>query len=82
VLRWTIAILFLANVLAFVATLGVFGTFGPSLIASGRGPDHLNRQVNPDWLTARPVTASEAADQPVVGGPMPSAPIAASALAQ
>ena len=81
-LRWTIAILFLANVLAFVAILGVSGVFGPSLIASGRGPNHLNRQVNPGWLKARPITASEAADQPVVGGPMPSAPIAASELAQ
>jgi hypothetical protein len=79
VLRWTIAILLLANVLAFVA---IFGVFGPTPIASEREPNHLSRQVNPGWLTARPLTASEAADQPVVGGPMPSAPIAASELAQ
>jgi hypothetical protein len=78
-LRWPIAILFLANVLAFVAVRGVFG---PSPTAGGREPNHLNRQVNPEWLRVQPVTAAEAADQPVVGGPAPAVPIAASELAQ
>jgi hypothetical protein len=78
-LRWPIAILFLANMLAFVAVRGVFG---PSPTAGGREPNHLNRQVHPDWLKVRPVTAVEAADQPVVGGPAPAAPIAASTLPQ
>ena len=78
-LRWPIAILFLANVLAFVAVRGVFG---PSPTAGGHEPNHLNRQVNPEWLKVQPITAADAADQPVVGGPAPSVPIAASELAQ
>lgn len=76
-LRWPIAILLLANILAFVAVRGVFG---PPPTAGGREPGHLNREVHPDWLKVRPITAGQAADQPVVGGPVPTAPIAASAL--
>jgi hypothetical protein len=71
--------LFLANMLAFVAVRGVFG---PAPTAGGREPNHLNRQVHPDWLKVQPITATEAADQPVVGGPAPSAPVAASTLPQ
>jgi hypothetical protein len=78
-LRWPIALLLLANVLAFVAVLGVFG---PAPTAGGREPNHLSREIHPDWLKVRPVTAADAADQPVVGGPMPSAPIAASELSE
>ncbi|CAB3706215.1 hypothetical protein LMG24238_03907 [Paraburkholderia sediminicola] len=78
-LRWLIAILFLANMLAFVAMRGVFG---PTPTAGGREPNHLNRQLHADWLKVQPVTAAEAADQAVVGGPAPAAPIAASALPQ
>ncbi|WP_144144076.1 hypothetical protein [Paraburkholderia sp. BCC1884] len=76
-LRWLIAILFFANLLAFVAVRGVFG---PTPTAGGREPNHLNRQIHPEWLKVQPVTASEAADQAVVGAPTPSVPIAASAL--
>ena len=78
-LRWPIAILLLANVLAFVAGRGVFG---PPPTAGGHEPSHLNREVHPDWLKVQPVTAAQAADQPVVGGPAPVAPIAASELQQ
>ncbi|MFM0006703.1 hypothetical protein PQR57_37675 [Paraburkholderia dipogonis] len=78
-LRWLIAILFLANMLAFVAVRGVFG---PTPTAGGREPNHLNRQVHQEWLKVQPVTASDAADLAVVGGPAPVAPIAASALSQ
>jgi hypothetical protein len=78
-LHWPIAILLLANILAFVAVRGVFG---PAPTAGGREPNHLNRQVHPDWLKVQPITATEAADQPVVGGPAPSAPVAASTLPQ
>ncbi|SMG33078.1 hypothetical protein [Paraburkholderia susongensis] len=78
-LRWPIVILILANVLAFVA---VRGAFGPAPTASGREPNHLSRQVHPEWLTVRPVSAADAADQPIVGGPAPEAPISASALPQ
>ncbi|RDK04146.1 hypothetical protein [Paraburkholderia lacunae] len=78
-LRWLIAILFLANMLAFVAMRGVFG---PTPTAGGREPNHLNRQIHPDWLKIQPLTAAAAADQAVVGGPAPTAPIAASALPQ
>ena len=76
-LRWPIAILLLANILAFVAQRGIFG---PSPAAGGREPTHLNRQVHPEWLRVQPVTAADAADQPVVGGPAPAAPVAASSL--
>jgi hypothetical protein len=78
-LRWLIAILFLANLLAFVAVRGVFG---PTPTASGREPNHLSREVHPDWLKVRPVTATDAADQAVVGAAAPVAPVAASALPQ
>jgi hypothetical protein len=78
-LRWLIAILFLANLLVFVAVRGVFG---PTPTASGREPNHLSREVHPDWLKMRAVTAAEAADRAVVGGPAPAAPIAASVLPQ
>lgn len=78
-LRWLIAILFLANMLAFVAVRGVLG---PTPTAGAREPNHLNRQLHADWLKVQPVTAAEAADQAVVGGPAPMAPIAASALSQ
>jgi len=76
-LRWLIAILFLANMLAFVAMRGVFG---PTPTAGGREPNHLNRQLHAEWLKVQPVTAGDAADQTVVGAPAPAAPIAASAL--
>jgi hypothetical protein len=78
-LRWLLALLFLANMLAFVAMRGVFG---PTPTAGLREPLHLNRQIHPEWLQVRPMTAAEAADQPVVGGPAPAAAVAASALPQ
>ncbi|CAB3662750.1 hypothetical protein [Paraburkholderia rhynchosiae] len=78
-LRWLIAILFFANLLAFVA---VRGAFGPTPTASGREPNHLGGEVHPDALKVRPVNAAEAADQAVVGAPAPATPIAASALPQ
>ncbi|KXU90003.1 hypothetical protein CI15_07475 [Paraburkholderia monticola] len=78
-LRWPIAILFVVNVLAFVALRGVFG---PTPIASARETNHLNRQIHPDWLKVRPVSAADAADQAVVGGPAPEAPISTSELPQ
>jgi hypothetical protein len=76
-LRWLIALLFLANLLAFVAMQGVFGPL-PTTVA--REPSRLNRQIHPEWLKVEAMTAAEAADQAVVGGPAPEAPIAASAL--
>ena len=78
-LRWLIAILFLANLLAFVAMRGVFG---PLPAAGTREPNHLNRQIHADWLKVHPLSAADAADQAVVGGPAPAPPISASALAQ
>jgi hypothetical protein len=78
-LRWLIAILFLANMLAFVAMRGLFG---PLPSSGPREPTHLNRQIRPEWLKVRAMTAADAADQAVVGGPAPAAPIAASALTQ
>ncbi|MGH8780744.1 hypothetical protein [Paraburkholderia sp.] len=78
-LRWLIAILFLANMLAFVAMRGVFG---PLPSAGTREPNHLNRQIRPEWLKVTPLSAADAADLAVVGGPAPEPAIAASALAQ
>jgi hypothetical protein len=78
-LRWLIALLFLANMLAFVTMRGLFG---PSPAAGAREPNHLSRQVHPEWLRVQPMSSADAADLAVVGGPAPAAPIAASALAQ
>ncbi|CAG4888004.1 hypothetical protein [Paraburkholderia gardini] len=78
-LRWLIAILFLANMLAFAAVRGVFG---PLPSAGLREPNHVSRQIHAESLQIRPMTAAEAADQAVVGEPAPAAPIAASALTQ
>ena len=78
-LRWPIAILIVVNVLAFAALSGAFGSI-PAV--SGRGPNYLNRQVHSDWLKVRPVSAADAADQAVVGGPAPQARISTSELPQ
>jgi hypothetical protein len=78
-LRWLIAILFLANLLAFATLRGVFG---PLPYAGAREPSHLNRQIHPDTLRVQALSAAEAADQAVVGAPAPSPAIAASALTQ
>lgn len=78
-LRWLIAILVLANLLAFVLASGLLG----ALPASGeREPSHLNRQIHPDWLTVTPIAAADATDQAVVGGPAPVVPVQASTLTQ
>ncbi|WP_233799776.1 hypothetical protein [Paraburkholderia sp. HP33-1] len=78
-IRWPIAILIVVNVLAFVA---LRGAFGPAPIAGGRQPNLLNRQIHPDWLKVQPVSAADTADQAVVGGPAPQAPISTSELPQ
>ncbi|WDR90102.1 hypothetical protein [Burkholderia ambifaria] len=78
-LRWLIAVLFLANLLAFVAVRGVFG---PLPAAGAREPGVLSRQVRPDAVHAMPL--AQATDQPVIGAPIAApalmeAPLAASA---
>ncbi len=78
-LRWLLALLLLANILAFVTMRGLFG---PSPAAGPREPNHLNRQVRPDQLRVQPMAAADATELAVVGGPAPIAPIAASALRQ
>jgi hypothetical protein len=78
-LRWLITLLVIANAAAFAA---LHGTFGAAPAAGSREPYHLNRQIHPEWLRSQPMTAADAADQAVVGGPTPVAPIAASALTQ
>jgi hypothetical protein len=78
-LRWPLAILIVVNVLAFVA---LRGAFGPIPLTEGREPNHLNRQIHPDWLKVHPVSAADAADHVVVGGPAPQALISTSALPQ
>ena len=78
-LRWLLAVLVIANILAFVMMRGLFG---PSPAAGPREPNHLNRQVRPEQLRVQPMSSADAADLAVVGGPAPVAPIAASALTQ
>jgi hypothetical protein len=74
-LRWLIAVLFLANVLAFVV---MRGTFGPVPAAGPREPGHFAQQVRPEAL--RVVAVAQAADQPVVGGPIEQPAIEAEPL--
>ncbi|AIO32847.1 hypothetical protein [Burkholderia pseudomultivorans] len=64
-LRWLIAVLFLANLLAAALANGLFG---PLPAAGPREPGLLSRQVQPDALHAMPL--AQAVDQPVVGGPI------------
>jgi hypothetical protein len=78
-LRWLIAILFLANLLAFATLRGVFG---PLPYAGAREPGHLNRQMHPEAVRVQPVSVASATDLAVVGGPAPAPAIAASALGQ
>ena len=78
-LRWLIAVLFLANMLAFVVARGVFG---PLPAAGPREPGVLARQVRPEARRVTPL--AQAADQPVIGAPIappgvPAEPLAASA---
>ncbi|CAH2778628.1 MAG: hypothetical protein CBCREVIR_0461 [Candidatus Burkholderia crenata] len=78
-LRWLLALLFLANLLMFVVVQGVFG---PLPSAGEREPQHLDRQVHPELVRVRPISPEESADQAVVGGPAPSAAVQAAPLAQ
>ncbi|KVF73951.1 hypothetical protein WS75_16695 [Burkholderia sp. FL-7-2-10-S1-D7] len=75
-LRWLIAVLILANLLAFVAVRGVFG---PLPAAGPREPEVLSRQVRPDALHAMPL--AQASDQPVIGGPIGSPAVTAEPIA-
>lgn len=78
-LRWLIAVLFLANLLVFAT---VRGAFGPPPAAGDREPSHLKRQIHPEALHVQPVSATQTDPPAVVGGPAPEPAIAASALAQ
>ncbi|MGR3909093.1 hypothetical protein Q3A80_18830 [Burkholderia sp. SR8] len=74
-LRWLIAVLFLANMLAFVAVRGVFG---PVPAAGPREPGVLSRQVQPAALHAMPLM--QATDQPVIGAPIAAPGVTAEPL--
>lgn len=64
-LRWLIAILVAANLIALAAAQGLFG---PQPAAGPREPSHLTQQVHPQALR---VTATvQAAEAPTVGGPI------------
>jgi hypothetical protein len=78
-LRWLIAILILANLLAFAA---IGGIFGPTPSSGSRETQHLNRQIHPERLVVRAITPSESADLPTVGGPVAQPAVQASSLAQ
>ena len=76
-LRWLIAVLVVANLIAFGLASGLFG---PLPAAGPRETHHLERQVNPEWLRARPISEAESAEQAIVGLPDPTPPIAAAPL--
>jgi hypothetical protein len=76
-LRWLIAILFLANLVAFALASGMLG---PLPAAGAREPNHLERQVHPEWIKARPISEAETAEQAVVGKPDPTPSIKAAPL--
>ncbi|WP_244129358.1 hypothetical protein [Burkholderia gladioli] len=75
-LRWLIAILLVANLVALAA---IQGLFGPPPAAGAREPWHLTQQVRPQALHTTAVT--QAAEQPVVGGPISSPPVESQPLA-
>ncbi|AJX00486.1 hypothetical protein QHI69_05360 [Burkholderia gladioli pv. gladioli] len=75
-LRWLIAILLVANLVALAA---IQGLFGPPPAAGAREPWHLTQQVRPQALHTTAV--AQAAEQPVVGGPISSPPIESQPLA-
>jgi hypothetical protein len=78
-LRWLIAILVLANVAAFALASGIFS---PLPSSGPREPNHLDRQIHPEWLKVRPISAAEANDQAIVGTAAPAPAVAASPLTQ
>jgi hypothetical protein len=78
-LRWLIAILILVNALAFAVLRGMLG---PLSTFDSHEPNRASRQVHPESLKVRPLSAAEAADQAVVGAPAPTPPIQSSTLTQ
>lgn len=76
-LRWLIAILVVADLIAFALASGVFG---PLPAAGPREPDHLGRQVHPEWLKTRPISEAQAGEQAIVGLPDPTPSVAAAPL--
>ncbi|WP_206954778.1 hypothetical protein [Trinickia acidisoli] len=76
-LRWLIAILFLANLIAFALASGMLG---PLPAAGTREPHHLERQIHPEWLKAQPISEAESAEQAIVGQPDPTPSITAAPL--
>ena len=77
-LRWLIALLILGNLLVFAVMRGMFG---PLPAAGAREPHHLERQVHPEWIKARPISEAETAEQAIVGQPDPTPSIKAAPLA-
>jgi hypothetical protein len=77
-LRWLIAILFLANLVAFALASGALG---PPPAAGPRETHHLNNQVHPEWLRVKAISEAESAEQPLIGAPDPMPKIAGAPLA-
>lgn len=76
-LRWLIATLILANIAAFAAF-----SAAPTPASGRRDSAPLDRQIHPERLSVRPISPSESADVPVVGGPVATPDVQASALPQ
>ncbi len=66
-LRWLIALLLVANLIALAA---IQGLFGPPPAAGPREASHLTRQVRPQAL--RVTATAQAAEPVVIGGPIAS----------
>lgn len=77
-LRWLIALLVTANLIAFGLASGALS---PPPSSGPREPGHLNRQVRPEWLKTRPISAAEAGEQAIVGKPAPEPSVVETPLA-
>ena len=78
-LRWLIAFLLVANLVAFAA---IYGVFGPTPASGTRETQHLGRQIHPERLIVRPILASESVDVPLIGGPVASPRVQSEPLSQ
>ncbi|WP_116134759.1 hypothetical protein [Trinickia diaoshuihuensis] len=76
-LRWLIAILLLANMIAFALASGMLG---PLPAAGPIESNHIERQVHPEWLKATPISEAQSAEQVIIGQPDPSPALNAAPL--
>jgi hypothetical protein len=78
-LRWLIAVLLLANVLAFALASGMLG---PLPSSGPREPNHLYRQIHPEWLKTQPMSSAEASERAIGGAPISQPAVTTAPLMQ